>query len=142
VSVCPVLSRPVADDRIPDDTLEKTQHIWNIKPRNPEQFFLVVLPHSPISLPIQAQSADVLVGTNHVSVRPRCDQDLRPLPLPRSRSLSEFPHHYLLHNGIHGAMAIACTLAFAFQCTPVRGYWVLSMWSERYCVNGRRHYRW
>jgi hypothetical protein len=38
--------------------------------------------------------------------------------------------------GFIGAMTIACTLAFAFQCTPVRGYWVMSMWAERYCVNG------
>ena len=25
--------------------------------------------------------------------------------------------------------------AFAFQCTPGRDYWVMSMWPERYCVN-------
>ena len=46
-----VLSRPVADDRIPDDTLGNAQHIWNIKPRNPEQFILVFL--SLISLHFQ-----------------------------------------------------------------------------------------
>ncbi len=38
--------------------------------------------------------------------------------------------------GFISAMTMACTLAFVFQCTPVRAYWVMSMWDERYCVNG------
>jgi hypothetical protein len=37
--------------------------------------------------------------------------------------------------GFVGAMTAAVVFAVIFQCTPVRGYWDVSIWPTRHCVD-------